>query len=1444
MKRGGDSEPVSAVPPGIVAPRDYSRIFLGQSELALRMRRFDWARTSIGAPEAWPQSLKTAVGIMLTSQQPIWIGWGDELIYLYNDPYKSIIGGKHPWALGRPTAVVWREIWCDIGPMLDKAIGGHEGTYVESQLLIMERNGYPEETYYTFSYSPIFTEDGVARGIFCANTEDTKRVIGERQLALLRELAASATDARTWQQACARAASALATNTRDLPFALIYMLEPGGRTASLAGLSGIDAGHPAAPATIDLDASDLDAADLDDSDLDASGIWPLADALGQSAPCVVKHIAEKAGADFPSGPWDRSPGDAVVISIPSSGQSGRSGFLIVGLNPFRILDGDYAGFLGLVVGQIAAAIASAEAYEHERHRAEALAEIDRAKTAFFSNTSHELRTPLTLMLSPLQELLARDHGAPRIAAERGELELIHRNGIRLQKLVNTLLNFSRIEAGRVQAVYEPIDLAAYTADLASTFRSAMDKAGLRFVVDCPALPEQLYVDRDMWEKIVLNLISNAFKYTLEGEVVVALRADADDRNVALTVRDSGVGIPADELPRLFERFHRIPGQNGRTQEGTGIGLALVQELVRLHGGTVRAQSAAGRGTTLTVSIPTGTAHLPPASIRSGRSLSEAGVNADAFAEEALRWLPGADSSAATDLNNSILGMAPETANAPHRAVVLLADDNADMRNYVRRLLSERYLVEAVSDGQAALEAANRRRPDLVLTDVMMPRLDGFGLLRAFRADANLRDVPVILLSARAGEEASVEGLESGADDYLTKPFNARELLARVRANLDLASLRRETVRIETELRQQAEVAQERAESILASINDGFLTLDQNWNFNFVNAAAERMLGRNPEELVGKCIWDLYPEAVGSPLEINYRRAMAERVSVAFEYHSQSLPRWFDIRAYPARDGGLSVYFQDITERKQADNALLRLNETLETQVAERTEEVQAKEARLRTIFQTSYTYQGLMALDGTLLDANATSLEGIGAKLEDVVGKPFWETPWFTRTPQMPELVRDAIPVVAKGEVLRKEICVNLPVGGWRWFDFQMRPVRDGQGAVVAIVPEAVEVTARRQAEEAFRQSQKMEAIGQLTGGVAHDFNNLLTIIRSSSDLLRRRELPEDRRKKYIDAISDTADRAAKLTSQLLTFSRRGAINPRVFDVADRLKRVTEMLGTILGPRIALELEVSERPLPVEADINQFETALVNLAANARDAMDGAGTLKIRLTSARGASTNASAAATDDFVAVAVSDTGCGIAPDHIEKIFEPFFTTKQVGQGTGLGLSQVYGFVKQSGGSVAVQSEIGQGTTITLRLPRSGKPIQPSDDTVTAARNAPTPRGTVLVVEDNTEVGEFASQLLRDLGYQTTLARNAEEALQLLDEDADRFDIVFSDVVMPGMDGVSLGREIRRRLSHLPFVLTSGYSNVLAEEGNRDFELLQKPYSVEDLSRTLRQAMKNRQPL
>jgi PAS domain S-box-containing protein len=772
--------------------------------------------------------------------------------------------------------------------------------------------------------------------------------------------------------------------------------------------------------------------------------------------------------------------------------------------------------------------------------------------------------------------------------------------------------------------------------------------------------------------------------------------------------------------------------------------------------------------------------------------------------------------------------------------VLLADDNPDMRAYVRRLLAESYDVEAVGDGQAALEAAWRQRPDLVLSDIMMPRLDGLSLLKALRSDSELRDVPVIFLSARAGEEAKVEGLQAGADDYLSKPFSARELLARVRANIEMANLRREAVRTENELRLEAQVAQERAEGILASIKDGFIALDRDWRFTYINAAAERFMGRPAAEQIGKSYWDEYPEALGTAVETNFRRAVTDRVAAAFEHRYGT--RWFHVRVYPARAEGVSVYFQDITERRHVEEALRDLNERLEIQVSERTAEMQAKEARLRTIFATTYIYQGLLSIDGTMLDANAAALSGIGATLEQVVGKLFWQTPWFTGTPGMPELVEAAVSAAARGETIRQEIHVNFPVGGWRWFDFQIRPVRDEQGKVVAIVPEGVEVTERRQAEEAFRQAQKMEAIGQLTGGVAHDFNNLLTVIRSSADLLRRRNLPADRMRRYVDAIADTADRAAKLTGQLLTFARRHAVHRQVFDVADRLERVADMLRTVLGTSAGFELDIVERPLPLEADANQFETALVNLVANARDAMDRGGLLKIRAGKSQANALDVGRYGVNEFVTVSVSDTGIGIPSDRIDRIFEPFFTTKDVGRGTGLGLSQVYGFARQSGGTVWAESEIGRGTTIKLQLPLSSKSIQPRQ--VAASRSADSnEQWNILVVEDNEEVGESATQLLRDLGYRTALAFNADEALKLIDEDPKRFDIVLSDVVMPGVNGVALGKEIQRRLPDLPFVLNSGYSQVLAEEGGHGFEFLQKPYSVEELSRALRRALANRKP-
>ncbi|WP_198024666.1 ATP-binding protein [Bradyrhizobium sp. Cp5.3] len=808
------------------APADF---LSGGGEMGARLRAHDWTKGPLGEPSSWPRSLKTAVRIMLTSRQPIWIGWGRELIYLYNDAYKSIIGGKHPWALGRPTAEIWREIWTEIEPMLATAMHGDEGTYVEEQLLIMERSGYQEETYYTFSYSPVPDDDGTTGGIICANTDDTRRVIGDRQLALLRELAVATAEARTLRGACRRAGLALATDAKDLPFALIYLVEPDGRDIALVGSSGFAGDHPAAITRLSLD---------------APSPWPLAEVIREQKSQVVSHLASRFGAEFPPGVWDQSPRQAAVIPIPARGETARKGVLVAGLNPFRLFDDDYRRFLELAAGEIGASLANAQAYEEERRRAEALAEIDRAKTAFFSNISHEFRTPLTLMLGPIEDALNDTSQTVLHPVQRERLDTAHRNSLRLLRLVNSLLDFSRIEAGRVRASFALTDLAAFTAELASNFRSATDRAGLRLTIACPALPQPVYIDREMWEKIVLNLISNAFKFTFEGEITVEMRASGDGTAAEFRVLDTGTGIPTHELPHLFERFHRIEGARGRTFEGSGIGLALVYELVKQHGGAIMVDSDFGRGSTFTVTIPFGRAHLAAEQVAECAIASlPIGSRVEAYVQEALRWLP--HDATETDLRGDLaLESASETPDAltsDGGERIILADDNADLRDYVKRLLdAQGYRVEVFSDGRGALEAARRQRPDLVLSDVMMPRLDGIGLLAELRGDGQLRGLPVILLSARAGEEARVEGLEAGADDYVNKPFSARELLARVRANLQLARIRREA---EETQRQQAA----RLEAVVNTVPTAvWFTHDRSAEHIFGNAYGARLLRVRPD----------------------------------------------------------------------------------------------------------------------------------------------------------------------------------------------------------------------------------------------------------------------------------------------------------------------------------------------------------------------------------------------------------------------------------------------------------------------------------------------------------------------------------------------------------------------------------------------------------------------
>ena len=628
---------------------DRNTVLSGGGEMGALMRSIDWSKTAVGPVERWPQSLRTALSILLETGFPMYIAWGEDYTQFYNDGYRPILGStKHPMAMGISTRETFAEIWTIIGPMFQGVMEGRPTTLVDF-LLPLDRHGFTEECYFIFSYSPIREESGRVGGVLVTVTETTQRLLGERRLKTTQALAAETRDARTVKDACLIAGRVLAGNAADLPFARIYLIADDRREATLrVGLRALHRSRRICPRRSGWRPGR--------SPADAAAAGPSTRGTGrsgQSSECGHLDGARcrSAPASSPAG-----AGRVLALAITRQGADHPMGILVAGTSPRLMLDDGYRGFLSLVASQIGTAIAAAQALQEAQARAEALAELDRAKTAFFSNVSHEFRTPLTLMLGPTEEALA----SPERALRGKDLETVHRNERRLLKLVNTLLDFSRIEAGRVNARFEPTDLAALTTDLASAFRSATERAGLRLIVDCPPLPAPVYVDREMWEKIVLNLLSNAFKFTFQGSIAVEL--EPDGRHVELRVRDTGIGIAASDLDRVFDRFHRIERAAARTHEGSGIGLALVRELVTIHGGTIRASSAVGEGSVFSVRLPLGAAHLAAEHIAPVQDSHDAapaprGLGATPYVEEALRWLPS-DPSGDADTPRAVVDARP------------------------------------------------------------------------------------------------------------------------------------------------------------------------------------------------------------------------------------------------------------------------------------------------------------------------------------------------------------------------------------------------------------------------------------------------------------------------------------------------------------------------------------------------------------------------------------------------------------------------------------------------------------------------------------------------------------------------------------------------------------------------------------------------------------------
>jgi signal transduction histidine kinase/DNA-binding response OmpR family regulator/anti-sigma regulatory factor (Ser/Thr protein kinase) len=712
-------------------------------EMGSRILSYDWPAHPLGDLADWSPAVRTTVATALACRFPTVLWLGDQLRLIYNDGYIPMLGDKHPSALGSAGADVWWDIWDVIWPLLDGVVSTGKATWSDDLKLMLVNDGRRRERYFTFTYSPIIGAGGAIEGVFCAVAETTEQVLSERRLRTLSTLAAALMDAQSVEAALDKAIDVCANHPADLPFAAVYASDEADSRVRLRGAT------PGAAAVM----PQLLASFAGSGSVEPDGLR-----LVPELPALIPSLATCLGDDCPE--------QALVITLSGTADAVTDGSsaasLVIGLSRYRPLDDQYRGFCRLVGDQVSATMANATAYQGERRRAESLAQLDQAKTTFLANVSHEFRTPLTLMIGPLDDALA---SLSRDDAVADRLRIVQRNGRRLLRLVNALLDFSRIEAGQSQPQLAVMDLGALTAGIASSFAEVCRIAGIDLMLECGTAWAE--ADAAMWETIVLNLVSNAFKYTVTGSITVTA-SPGRDGGAAIAVSDTGAGIAAEHLPRLFDRFYRPAGTGGRTAEGSGLGLALVRSLVEMHHGTIDVDSTPGQGTTVRVSLPA--AHgPPPASAADGIARSAKGND---YADEALGWL-GAGSNAERPFSS--------------RQLVLVADDNADMRRHLATVLGSRWDVVEAADGRQALELTRRHRPDLLITDVMMPELDGFGLIAAIRADAGLASLPVIMLSARAGPEAVGGGLAAGADHYLVKPFTSSELTSHVAARLEAAA---------------------------------------------------------------------------------------------------------------------------------------------------------------------------------------------------------------------------------------------------------------------------------------------------------------------------------------------------------------------------------------------------------------------------------------------------------------------------------------------------------------------------------------------------------------------------------------------------------------------------------------------------------------------------------
>ncbi|HRO48125.1 PAS domain S-box protein [Agriterribacter sp.] len=1017
-------------------------LITGDGEMGELIRNFNWSNTALGSFEKWPQSLYTAVNLCLNSRFPMVLWWGKDLVKIYNDAYSIMLGTKHPHALGATGKEVWPEIWHIIGPMLESVLQTGKATWSDNQLLLLHRNGFTEECYFTFSYSPVYGENDKVEGVFCAVTETTDAVTVERQLQTLTNLGKNILNLTGDLEVYQKSIEVIKQNPRDFPFALIYEVSRDGKKLSLADKTSEDLGL-FFPYEIDLDKH-------------ASQFHGLADVAKGNAPVIADDLMQRFG-NLPTGAWDSAIHTAFVLPVAHSQQKIPYAILKIGINPYRILNDKYQNFFKLIADQIGSGINNSRIFETERKRTSVLEELDKAKTVFFSNISHEFRTPLTLMLGNLEELInSPEHRLS--SSEKQSIETTHRNAMRLLKLVNTLLDFSRIESGRITAHYSLTDIVPFTASLAGNFRSTIEKAGLALEVKTQAIKEQVYVDKQMWEKIIFNLLSNAFKYTLKGKITVALFAQ--NNHVILEVQDTGVGIPQNELQRIFERFYRVQHVTGRTYEGTGIGLSLTHELVRLHGGTISVESGEGKGSTFRVSIPSGKAHLPVSQVNNIRQDIE-DIISDSYIKDSFALQENLKPK-----TNTATGAENINSNTP---AVLIVDDNADMREYLQSLLEKKYRVFTAGNGLEALDIMKDKKPQLVLSDIMMPVMDGIRLVEEIKQNRQTEHIPVMLITARAGEESKIEGYETGADDYLVKPFSAKELLARVHAQIRIAQTRKHVEHQLNSLFEQAPVA-------IAIMRGPDFTVE------IINEMALEIIGKPKAQLLNKPLFEVIPEVKEQGFEAIFKSVFKTGKRIVIE----------EMEAHILRNENLDAVFvklviEPFREENGSISGIMAAAYDITEHVTAR-KKIEVSELRYRRLIQGISVALYTCDKEGRILLYNQAAVELWGR--EPKVGTELWCGSWKIYQTNGELLPLDKCPmalVLKYGRVETFEIIIERPDGSRRHVLPYPQPILNDKDEITGAINLLLDITENTKIQKALQVSEERfsNIISQVGAGIA-----------------------------------------------------------------------------------------------------------------------------------------------------------------------------------------------------------------------------------------------------------------------------------------------------------------------------------------------------------------------